>query len=736
MNTRFELALKRLDHTTWARFEKLCSAFLAGEYPSLRTLASPSGDQARDAVLFTPEGDPSTAIQYSVTDKWPAKIRETAKNIKQRFSDVQILIYMSNQEIGAKADNLHIEIRKVGIYLDVRDRNWFIERTNLDAQHEDVAEELAKEIVDPYLASQGVITGKAQALSAVELQAAFIYLSMQLEDDTKEKGLTKVSFDALVRSVLRDTDPENRMSREEVLERVRQILPAHRAEQVDQLTNSALNRLTKKHIRHYQNTDDFCLVHEERLRVADRLASREKEDLALQADILDRVTCAAASLPKEHQGREKALAVRARRVMERFLFSRGELFAAAVRTGRYQQLGLEDIRSLVIRDVGEHLDKPRLKGDVVSLTTGVVVDLLTEPGTTVQSYLRSISDSYTLLAFLQQTPDVQGAVTKMFSYGEIWLDSSILLPLFAERLADESQRRFTQTVMVASDAGLSLRMTKGVVEELVSHMRVCLACSRTAHTTWEGRVPFLYSMYVASGRSKTAFAQWLEEFRGDARPLDDIADYLHEFHGVQIGSLADEAAGAEDELRITVLEIWRAAHERRRAQGAREFDEITVAKLVAHDVENYLGVIVKRGKEQQSPFGYGTWWLTLDHTAFQVQKSLETRLSEAPPSSPVMSPDFLTNYLAFGPMRMRVSRQSETALPVMLDSMLFDTLPPEIIDVAEKAREEAKGLPEHVVRRRVRDAVESAKRRRGDLATSGAAGMEASVKAAVQNRPS
>jgi hypothetical protein len=42
---RFELALERLAPEAWSSFERLASTFLAVDYPTLRTVASMSGDQ-------------------------------------------------------------------------------------------------------------------------------------------------------------------------------------------------------------------------------------------------------------------------------------------------------------------------------------------------------------------------------------------------------------------------------------------------------------------------------------------------------------------------------------------------------------------------------------------------------------------------------------------------------------------------------------------------------------------
>ncbi len=84
---RFELALEKLESSDWARFEQFASAFLTSEFDSLRTVASPSGDEGRDAELFSPETEPYIALQYSVTKSWKTKIQNTAKKLKTTYRE-------------------------------------------------------------------------------------------------------------------------------------------------------------------------------------------------------------------------------------------------------------------------------------------------------------------------------------------------------------------------------------------------------------------------------------------------------------------------------------------------------------------------------------------------------------------------------------------------------------------------------------------------------------------------
>jgi hypothetical protein len=85
----------------------------------------------------------------------------------------------------------------------------------------------------------------------------------------------------------------------------------------------------------------------------------------------------------------------------------------------------------------------------VALVAGTVAETLRKPEHEVREFLRSMADVYTVYAFLRETPDVQKTVVKLFAQGDIWLDTSVLLPLFAEDLLDPSDRAYTNIFRAA-----------------------------------------------------------------------------------------------------------------------------------------------------------------------------------------------------------------------------------------------------------------------------------------------
>lgn len=170
---RLLLALERLRSSDWARFERFASAFLAAEFDDLRTTAAPSGDEGRDSELFSPLGEPSIALQYSVAEGWREKIRKTVKRVSATLPEVRVLLYATNQQVGADADSIKKDMRKEhGLSVDVRDRQWFVDRVLGDTRREAAAEELARYVVDPLLASRGLQLRAASPLTTPETVAA------------------------------------------------------------------------------------------------------------------------------------------------------------------------------------------------------------------------------------------------------------------------------------------------------------------------------------------------------------------------------------------------------------------------------------------------------------------------------------------------------------------------------------------------------------------------------------
>lgn len=719
-NQRLQLALDQLKSADWRRLELFASEFLVSEFPNLRTSASPSGDGGRDAEIITFRDEPIHALQYSVTPNWASKIRETVKRLKDTNPSVQILTYATNIQIGADADELKAELkRKYKIFVDIRDKSYFLERFRNSPGTEKAAEALAVDFVDPLLAQTGVIKKSTSMLTGEEARAALVLLSLQLKDDTQEKGLTKLSFEALVRSVLMDTDVEHRMSRDELFSRVRSLVPHDATQHIDELTQSAIDRLKRRFLRHYPREDEFCLTHEESARVKAYRSQVSVLEAELQLEIqriVQTLTCSAAV-----EGEVTALEIRSRRILEQVLYSRAEFFAGAVLAGNMAKFATVRIQEVVLKDQSKNPPRKGSREADPDLVTGLIREILISKSDQIQNYLHDLSNAYTLMAFLRATPDVQSAIKKIFAYGEIFLDTTVLLPLLAEELLGHNVGEFQKILTIATEAGIEFFVTDGVLEELSSHILRGLAYSRMHYANWEGGIPFIFEVYVRAGENPNNFARWTEIFMGDSRPIDDLGTYLRERFGIARVSLDENVQKAPSELRQAVDQIWYEIHEKRREKHRTQaaVDPLTIIRLAKHDTENYVGVVQKRFKETASPLGYSAWWLTFDRMALTVAETLRTKYGIEPPASPILSLDFLAQCLALGSIRSKVPKEAAQVLPMMIEPRMVSFLTKELLDEAQRIRKEMEGTPEHVISRKVRDFLDAARQRMGPMSIRG-----------------
>lgn len=683
-------------------------------------MASPSGDGGRDSELFSPTGILSVAVQYSVSQEWRTKIRKTIKRLKEEFPSVRVLVYATNKKIGANGDELKIEILRNGLMLDIRDFSWFSERMNLDDNKYSAARAFSHFVATPLLEDQKVIEQNRPSLTTIESKAALTYLAMQWEDENSEKGLSKVVYEALVLSALRNTSSDRRLTRRAIHAAIAGYLTSSDEAEVAKQVDAALRRLTKKKIRHWQADDEFCLTHEELVRLQDRLVETENQECEF-IDEVERLVSIELNGDSGLDAKLQDYRDRVVRVLDRFLLKTGEVFAASVASGEIAVVDREILYNTVYSDLSEHPNGSVGLELFPDVALNVIARLCASKNVNVQSHLRKLSDSYTLFSFLRETPDVQKATKKIFGHGKIWLDTTIVLPLLAESLfSDENNKRYTSAISNLKGAGVELRVTDGVVQELLNHIRVSQAYSTYSPSEWEGRIPYLYRNYIQAGYSPSSFRSAAELFRGHERPEDDIGDYLSANYGIHVESLSEHARAVDDELRFATERLWRRAHDERRG-GHDESVSLggAIEILIRHDVESYLGILGLRKQEQSSELGYKHWWLTIDNVAWKIRRRLKEEL-EIKPASPLMSLDFLLNSLSFGPARTKLARTHEQLLPILLDLDFAAYLPIELLKLADRIRKENDGAPDYVIKRKVRDACDRMRGKYGQLTKAAA----------------
>lgn len=591
---RFHLALQQIKRSQWEEFERLCSAFLAAEFPGLRTMASPGGDRGRDAELYSNGAIPQVMFQYSLRSKVSDKLRETMSRLDEEFPHVTQLIYLTNQEVGAAADKVKAEAIANGKFIDVRDVSWFLERMESDDSRRTASAELARVVVDPFLETKGIMTN-APGVTGQQARTALLYLEMQSKDEIAEKGLTKMSFEALVRCSLRGTSVASMKTRSQVYTEIHEMLPQHSVNQLKPFIDSAISRLSKRVVKHHVQGDQFHISFEEVEATKNRVAEIALLHQAFRADVEEMLQ---RDSNLEESKYEQVIDL-VKNCIELYFYRLGEEFAQALTKDTVPPMHADMIENICIEiaPIGNVYQNRRWI-DFLSVLTQ---RLLGTPSDSTNELLRLLSTSYTLFSFLSAVPDVQKATKKLFERGTIWLDTSVVLPVLAEQAAPDDMRPFTSLMVNLRRAGTTLNVTEGVVEEVERHLNLCRTYVRS--TDWHGRVPYVFSRFVETGRPIGTFPTWLETIVGDHRPLDDIADFLSEVAGVEVEPPVTPENIPEDVIR-SIREYWQVVQERRRSE---EGFNSAAYRLAEHDSENYLTALAQRRRASgASVLGYSS----------------------------------------------------------------------------------------------------------------------------------
>lgn len=703
---RLRFALSKLPSADWESFEHLASAYLAGDFDDLRTLTG-VGDEGRDAILF-PAANPQIVLQYSVEKDWAKKIRKTIARLREAEHEFSGLVYVTNQEIGSAANDLKTELSKEGVLLDVRDLSYFVDRVDKSQAHRNAAAALSERVITPLLPGSEVL--RNSSVGDPDLRAGLLYLELQLHDAEGGRNISRLSHDAVVLTVLRDTTPENQMSRAEIVAHATRLLGSD-APLVGESVDGALERLRRRErIVYTRGTNSYSLHFTERQRrEEDAIALlTQREEVRAQLRVLAQAAADDLQVPLLDEAVDAVVdAVEA--VFERTLEIQGNAFADAVK--RQAATALKSDLAQIVRDlVVERSGDLRVARVSTDALVALIIEIATNAvlvGGALQVHLRDLADAYTLLAFIQQAPDVQRAVGHFFSRGRLLLDTTVLLPCFAEDLLDPEDQRHTNLLRGASEAGMTLCVTDGVVNEIDSHLLLSLTCSRTAPSQWEGSIPRVYADWFAIANGGD-FAGFVRRFRGrEGEP--NIRLFLEQALGIEVVDLDPVVARMDKDLRYRLSELWRP-RKALRIEGS----ELERDLLLRHDIEMYMGVLGWRDKEKADLFGYEAWWVTSDGTAFRLA-DLAADEGIQLKSNPVMSPNFLANLLSIGPARSRLTRRIRDQLPVALDIQRNGWEVSELSAVADRIRAECAGEPEWLIRGRIRDAMMEIKTRPGVL---------------------
>jgi hypothetical protein len=701
---RLQFALQHLQPSDWEAFEQLASAFASVDFPALRTLAG-VGDEGRDAVLFSVP-TPSVVLQYSIAEDWASKIKATLARLEEAGHACTSLIYLTSRKIGVAGDELKSALLRDGVALDIRDRSYFVDRVHHSRGQTLAAEGFSDRIVNPLLPTDDLV--RHSPVQDPHLRAGLLYLELQARDRVGGRNIVRLSYDSLVLGALRDTDSADRMTLDAVVDVVKGVLPGSDEQELLHGIEGALKRLRQRRQINYTGKDEsYNLQFEQRQRRDSEALELLVERETARSELVDLARSAADELdiPLSEASLEPFVDL-LESLFELVLERQGNQFAEAVRLQAGTSL-TQDVRAAAEDLVSQSA------GTVNSFKVGrdAIVDLLVEAmagalllGGPVRTQLRQLADAYTLLAFMRETPDVQRAVSHFFSRGNLVFDTTALLPCFGETLLNAEDQSYTNLIRGALAAGMMLQVTPGVCNEIYSHFKRAVTCSRVGDG-WEGPIPLVYADWLGYGGSGS-FAAFAERFVGDGE--EDVQFFLETALGFRIVELEEAASEIEDDVRFEVQEMWR--QRKRLRPGSSEMERDI---LLRHDLDMYFGVLGLRKGEKRDLYGYEAWWVTEDGSGIGMFRNAHNAKIELP-SDPCMSPTFLSTMLSFVSASDAIPSSLRTQMPLALAMQRRGFGVDNLTRLANEIRAEFAHEPEWFIRRKVRERMNQLKKASSD----------------------
>jgi hypothetical protein len=716
---RLQLALELLGPDNGTDFEQFGNSFIASEFNNLRPIAG-MHDGARDAFLYSSIALPHVFVQHSVQKNWEQKIRNTVSDLRKNGHDVRELIYCSPKDIQRDADKIKATMRTQGVSLDIRDINYFVTMANTTRARVAASEELAQKFVNPVLAERRLIESTGVLLTTEEEQLAAAYLQIALEDKDPSKELPKFAYESLVMYVLRNSSASHALSRSDIVTGVGRFITQEDDLAFKTKLEGTMERMLKrKVIKKIAQADSFYLRSSYRLQLADRVSALVINTSEILREIEDRVKLAHTELKINYVVPHQDVAQDVLKVCDRFMFDRGKAAAEALAKGQYFRLDtlafLDEITSYITNAPKDFASLQSLSREhFLDIVPPVVESVLVTPSIPLRKRLTCAVDAYCLLFVLREAPDVQAAITKVLGQATCLTDTSVIVRCMAEELLPDTDRRMTNLLRAAQNAGVRLVIDEDFLKEIHKHIQFNRLSFRNqtlnrirslGRQSAELVEPPLISAYLAAtdNVSQQGFDDFLDRFVGKADPERDLIEYLKYNLDIEYCDFREVMQTVTAQELDELCEKWEKAKPNR-----PHIDESTKQLLVRNDARALLAIEKLRAKEkaaESSQYGHAWWWLTLGTTSYRMDHLRRNGKGD----SYCMSPDFFARYLSMRAKPAAEKTEQSSLLPLTIEIAGLGLVPDELRDQAAAALAELKESPPYLQRRKLRELANRAK---------------------------
>jgi len=682
-----QIALSRTDGRSFELFvNDFYPAIAGGSYAPL----GGNKDGGADAFEILPYEDaarPGVFYQASIEEDVEGKIRRTVTRLRGFGRDPQTLIYLT-REVVRYIDRVESDLSaELGVAIRIRDGNYIQSHVNDDTQTIAAFDSHLRHHTD-FL--KGV--GKATVLAAspyVRSPAVFVFLAQELNRRSGDYQLVDAMTDALVIWALEGTDPDTGVlrSREEVFIKIGGELPGVK-QLVERRLQHRLDAMSAKTypggraIRAYPKDGLYCLPFETRSRVEAESASDEALSLRFVQGLEARVDSEPRSGLGE-TGRRDAAAV-AQRAIQLTFEARGLEFASFLNDGSSttrQFPTLSEEIGHALKERGISGARAQVVGEAaLAALRGVMYDSAEHE----RAYLHMLSRTYVLLFALNTDPRILEYFQRVSGEFYLYVGSDVIIRALSEHFLPEADQMMQNTLRIAAQQGAKLILADPVLDEVVSHLRLCDYEFRSHIVQVEDHLGYELIRDVPHIMLRAYLYSHINFDLGPRRPkgwqsfVNRFCDYS-DLHKAEVFSDVRRYLCAQFSMEYRSKQALSGYFEE------REVDDLTKALapqkknqvLAQNDAIMALSVYGRRSKRKEvakaSEFGVSTWWLTSETSILRFTRELERKYS----GRFMMRPDFLVNFLTLAPKAADVRKTYENVFPSLLGISLSRRMEPE-----------------------------------------------------------
>lgn len=689
-----------LEHSDGSSFEKFFQAFycahIGWDFVPLGGIHDGGADGMQSQIFERPGEKNGAFYQASIQEDHRAKIRNTVKRIREFGREPRSLFYVTSRVVSTMDKDEEELSTDLDVFIKIRDRKWIAGHINENSQTIAAFETFLR----PNIAFLNEVGGATviRSLENSATRAICVFLGQEAERRRGKDDLLVSVADSLILWALEGTDPDKSifLNRDEMLEKILRVLPSsrqfirgvfdHRLETLSQKGNPS-----GREIRWYRKENKFCLPYETRKVVEDE----NTEDEFLKLTVLDRFQSRAREFLKANKSEvdPRQVAVLSHRAIE-LTFEKEGLELAAFLSG--QSNG--NYYGTIADQVDEALVEARLSGDDALSAKEAALAALRQAfySSTEEEriYFGKLSRTYTLLFTLRDDPKIVEYFKTMAANCVLYVGADIIIRALSERYLAESDQMTVNMLRILKNAGSTLILTDGILDEVHSHIKGTDFEFRNYYMELEPYVDRDLARHADKILIRAYFYAKLDPLinKGPAgwrSFIEQICGYndLHKNTGRdQIRSYLQEQFGMTFESREDIeqlVDIDEVAALADRIKPIKS-DEI----LAINDARQILAVYGKRrmlGEEHTSnPYGYKTWWLTHESRIRQYTGDLVARRG----SFYIMRPEFILNFIALSPTTEEVRNSHRTVFPTLLGVRLSNRMREDIFhDVMKRARE-------------------------------------------------